>query len=514
MSRILSKMQHDLPSGVVVYLVALPLCLGISLASGVPVLSGILAGAIGGVVVGALSGSPLSVSGPAAGLVTIVAQGILHLGSLERFAAAVMICGFLQVIFGVVRLGKISNYISTSVIKGMMAAIGIVIILKQFPHALGWDPNYEGDEDFVNPVSHENTLTSIGSALSRYSWVASLITLASVSILMLWDHPKVKSKAWAKWIPAPLLVVVAGVVFNEVIALIFPGSELKQSSGHLVSLPVSGGITDLVRSIKPADFSALKDTAVIMTGLTLAIVASLESLLSLEATDNLDPLKRISPPNRELKAQGVGNMLAGILGALPITSVVVRSSANVYAGAKSQASTIIHGVLIVLTLILIPGAFNHVPLASLAAILIMIGYKLSSFTLMKSYLRLGASQYLPFFATIFGVVFTDLLKGIAIGVVSSMFFVLRANQNSAITLVGSDNTYLIRANKDWLFIHKSELKEKLRMIPDDSSLIIDATKSLVVDQDIYDIVASFSEGARLRNIQIECKNFLGKLKGR
>lgn len=507
MSRFLNRMHSDLPSGVVVYLVALPLCLGISLASGVPVMAGILAGIIGGIVIGSLSGSSLSVSGPAAGLVTIVAHGIATLGTYERFAAAVMICGLLQLLFGFLRLGKISNYISSSVIKGMMAAIGIVIILKQFPHALGWDSGYEGDEAFRNPISHENTFSSISRALGQYSWVATLITCSSIALLIYWDTPKIKKHAFAKWVPAPLVVVIFGAFLNRLIAWILPGSELKRETGHLVDLPASGGLSGIIENMRIADFSALTDKAVLATGVTLAIVASLESLLSLEATDNLDPEKRISPPNRELKAQGAGNMIAGLVGALPVTSVVVRSSANVYAGGKSKASTITHGVLILLTLILIPHWFNYVPLASLAAILIMIGYKLSSVALIKSYLHLGAAQYLPFFATIIGVVFTDLLKGIAIGFLSSMTFVLRTNQHSAVTFVNDGNNYLIRANKDWLFIHKAELKEKLSRIPNDASLLIEASRALVIDHDIYAIVSTFAEGARLRNIHIEYKNF-------
>ncbi len=504
------SVAHDVPAGLVVFLVALPLCLGIALASGAPLFSGVISGVIGGLVVSLLSSSSVSVSGPAAGLAVIVATAIQSLGSFPAFLLAVLVAGVAQVIFGALRAGRIANYVPNAVIKGMLAAIGVVIVLKQIPHALGRDKGYEGDFDFFRSADGASTtLSDIADAVLSANGEALIITIASLAVLLAWESPWVKSRKSLAMVPGALVVVALGITLNELFRAVSPDFFLRAEDGHLVTLP-AGGPAELLAQFSRPDWSRWNDRRIYATGLTLAIVASIESLLSLEASDKLDPQRRISDPDRELMAQGVGNIAAGLLGGLPVTAVIVRSSANVYAGARSRWSAFIHGVLLLVCVVLIPGLLNRIPLASLAAVLLMVGYKLTKPVLYRDSWKAGLDQFLPFIVTVVAIVFTDLLLGVLIGVVFGVIFVIRTNHHSAFTLVHQDAMYLLRFNKDASFVNKSELKAKLASLPAQSSVIIDGRKATFIDNDLYDVIADFTEGARHKQIAIEFKQFHNK----
>jgi MFS superfamily sulfate permease-like transporter len=497
--------KYDGPAGTVVFLVALPLCLGIALASGAPLFAGIVAGVVGGVVVSLFSGSQVSVSGPAAGLTVIVASAIVSAGSYKAFLLSVVLAGVLQFLMGVARLGAIADYVPDSVIKGMLAAIGLVIILKQIPHALGRDKDYEGDMAFLE-ASGTNTLTDIiTSALSAHPG-AVIISAVSLVVLIFWDDVGKKIGPWMKFVPGPLVVVGLGIGLNQAFGIFAPDFQLK-SSEYLVSLPVAQSVQGFFGQFMLPDFSAITNKAVLISAATIAIVASLESLLSLEAADRLDPFRRISSASRELRAQGIGNMVSGMLGGLPVTSVVVRTSANVTAGARTWVSAFVHGLLLFLSTMLIPAFLNLTPLACLAAILIVIGYKLTKPAVYRAMHALGWNQFLPFLVTVTAIVFTDLLKGVIIGIFVGVFFVMRTNHHAALTLVHQDHYYLLRFNKDASFVNKNAVKRALRSIPEGSHLIIDGTKSLYTDQDIVEIVQGFQKLAPYKDITLEFKRF-------
>jgi MFS superfamily sulfate permease-like transporter len=504
---ILSNLRYDLPASLVVFLVAVPLCLGIALASNAPLFSGIIAGIVGGIVIGILSGSEVSVSGPAAGLAVIVATSIEKLGSFEVFLVAVCLSGIIQLVLGYLRAGIIGNYFPSSVITGMLTAIGIVIILKQLPHAVGWDKDYEGDFSFFE--SDSNTFLTLFYSLRAVQPAALVIMIVSLSLLAIWETPKIKKHKVLKLIPAPLLVVLLGIFINELFKSFAPELALTSQEGHLVTIPAVP-ISELPNHLSSPDFSALLKKDVYIVALTLAIVGSLETLLSIEAADKLDPFKRISDTHRELKAQGIGNFVSGLLGGLPITAVIVRSSANVYAGARTRTSTIVHGLLLFFSVLFIPDLLNLIPLSSLACILIMVGYKLAHYGLFVRMYQSGRDVFLPFIVTVLAVVFTDLLIGIAIGSMVGLFFVLRANHHSATILVNDGDMYLLKFNKDMSFVNKAELKSALSHIPDNARLYIDGTRAMFIDHDIYDIINDFQSSASLRGIQVELKNFHGK----
>lgn len=506
-----SSLKYDLSAGLVVFLVALPLCLGIALASGAPLFSGIIAGVIGGLIIGFFSGSEVSVSGPAAGLTVIVVASIQKLQTFEVFLLAVAISGIIQVGFSILRTGFLANYIPNSVIKGMLAAIGIVIILKQIPHALGRDDRYEGDFDFFfEPEVASNTFFDIVRSVLSLNPEALLISLLSIALLLWWDSPSAKKYPWLNFVPAPLLVVILGACLNEAFGYFFHDFYLKAQDGHLVSLPVSEGIAGFFAQFRLADFSAWQNPQVYVVALTIALVGSIETLLSIEASDKLDKFRRISDLNKELAAQGLGNFISGIIGGLPITSVIVRSSANAYAGARTRVSTIFHGILLLSCVALIPQILNYIPLASLAAVLIVIGYKLNKVEIYKNAYKSGLDQFIPFVFTILGIVFIDLLTGVFIGFVLGICFVVRTNHYSAITMVNNDNFYLLRFNKDLTFINKTELKQKLVRLPNDTNVIIDGTNASWLDKDIYDVVLDFAESAKFKNIKIEYRHFFAK----
>jgi MFS superfamily sulfate permease-like transporter len=491
----------------VVFLVALPLCLGIALASGAPLFSGVIAGIIGGIVIGSLSGSEISVSGPAAGLAVIVATAIQNLGSFEFFLVAVVIAGAIQLLLGIIRAGIIGDYVPNSVIKGMLAAIGILIILKQIPHGLGYDASHEIDIGFFE----RGTVAEIIKALYTFSPGAVVIVTISLAILILWEQPFLKKHGFFKLVPGALIVVVLGIILNETFRSLSPGFYLRPEDGHLVALPVSESIGGFFRQFTLPDWAALQNKQVYITGATIAIVGSIETLLSIEAADRLDPFHRISSTNRELRAQGVGNMLSGLLGGLPITAVIVRTSANIYAGGRTRTSAIFHALLLFISALLIPMLLNLIPLASLAAVLFMVGYKLTKVDLYRKMYKDGMEQFLPFIVTVVAIVMTDLLIGILIGMIVGLFFVIKTNHHSALTIVRRDNFYLMRFNKDVSFVNKSALKDALARIPNGSHLIIDGTKAVYIDHDIYDVITDFEASAKYRRITLELNNLESKL---
>ncbi|MFN7932329.1 MAG: SulP family inorganic anion transporter [Bryobacteraceae bacterium] len=496
--------KYDGPAGTVVFLVALPLCLGIALASGAPLFAGIITGVVGGLLVSLLSGSNLSVSGPAAGLTTIVAAAITDLGSFQAFQLAVVVAGLCQLILSAVRAGVVGDYVPHCVIKGMLAGIGCVIILKQIPHALGRDKDYEGDFDFFEKGSN-NTITDILESIVTMSPGATTIAVLSLAILIAWEWRAASGSKFFKIVPAPLLAVVTGVALNEFFRAAVPSFHVNASE-HLVSLPVASSVKEFAAQFTFPDFSALMNPKIWRTGVVIAIVGSIETLLSLEAADKLDPFRRISPPNRELFAQGVGNAVSGMIGGLPLTSVVVRTSANVYAGARTRMACFTHGALLLISVIAIPQFLNHIPLACLAAILILVGFKLTRPALYKDQYRAGWAQFLPFILTVAAILFTDLLTGVMLGLTFGLFFVIRSNHHAAITIVSQERFYLLRFNKDATFVNKSELKSKLRAIPAGSHLFIDGTRAFYMDHDIYEVLHDFEKLAPYEDITLEYRN--------
>ncbi|MBS1743154.1 MAG: SulP family inorganic anion transporter [Bacteroidetes bacterium] len=495
----------DFPAAIVVFLVAIPLCLGIAVASGLSEFSGLIGGIVGGIVVGALSGSQLSVSGPAAGLTAIVAAAVLKLPSAEAFFLAVVLAGCFQLLLGIFKLGVIGDYVPNSVIKGMLAAIGIILILKQLPHLVGYDKNYEGDETFIQ-LSGENTFSSVINSLNFFTPVAVLIGVLGIFILVVYETQWVKSRKIFQIFSGPLVVVIVGIIITKLSASVPKAFALK--TDQLVNIPVAHSANEFFSFFRLPDWTQLANTEVWVTAITLALVASLETLLGLEAIDKLDPMKRVSPTNRELLAQGSGNIVSGLLGGLPLTSVIVRSSANIQAGARTKMSAIMHGILILVCVAFIPGMLNIIPKAALAAILIYTGYKLAKPSLAKLYFKKGWEQFMPFMVTLLAIVFTDLLKGVLIGIAVGVFYIIRSNFRTAIFVVNDENRYLIRLRKDVSFFSKPVLKRKLELIPPDSVLIIDLTKAEFVDRDIIDTINDYLLHAHLKNIEVTVKKSL------
>lgn len=502
MKKFFQNSMSDFSASIVVLLVALPLCLGIALGSGAPLFSGIIAGVIGGIVVGLASGSQLSVTGPAAGLTVIVATAILKLQVFEAFLLAVVIAGILQIILGFIKAGVIGDYIPNSVIKGMLAAIGLILILKQFPHLIGYDADFGGDESFEQD-NKENTFSGILSAINYITPAAIVIGIASLLILILWEQKFMKSQKWIQVIPGPLVVVLVGTLISEYFKMHQP--DLALENKHLVSLPIAANLGDFFSFFTFPQLQYLKNPDVWITGVTLAIVASLETLLGLEAVDKLDPLKRVSPTNRELKAQGLGNIFSGLLGGLPLTSVVVRSSANVSAGAKTKMSAILHGVFMLLCVAFIPLILNKIPLSALAAILIFTGYKLAKVSLFKEFYQKGWDQFMPFVITIVAILMTDLLKGIIIGIGVGLFFMIRSNFRSSVFIVNDNNKFLFRLRKDVSFLNKPIVKKKLEEVPLNAFVLIDATRADFIDKDVIEEINNFIVHAHLKNIKVEIK---------
>jgi len=502
--------QHlgqDIPAGLVVFLVALPLCLGVAMASGAPLFSGIISGIVGGLVVAWLSGSQLSVSGPAAGLTVIVLHGIEQLGSFEIFLLSVSIAGLLQLALGYLRAGMIGAYFPAAVIKGMLAAIGLILIMKQIPHAVGYDADFLGDESYRQNDSH-TTFSEIAYSLRAVTPGAVIVSMVSLAIMLLWESAWIKRIPWISLIPGALLAVLWGVAYN-LLSQQYLAPEFWLHKGHSVSLPALAGPADFFQHFTLPDFSGLAKREVYSLAFTMAIIASLETLLSIEAVDKIDPLKRVAPTNQELKAQGLGNLLCGLLGGLPITAVIVRSSANVNAGGRTKMACFVHGVLLILSVIFLSQYLNLIPLASLAAILLLTGFKLAKPALIREMWREGFNQFAPFAITIAAILLTDLLKGMVIGMSLGIFFVIRANFHSAISLTQDGKNYLLRLQKDISFLNKAPLREYLSGIEGGSYIIIDGSRAKFVDNDILETIFDFIAAAKDDNITVELKNLNG-----
>lgn len=502
-------LPSDLPSSIVVFLVALPLCLGIALGSNAPPFSGIIAGIIGGIVIGLLSGSQLSVSGPAAGLTAIVLAAIGKLPSFEAFLLAVVIAGVFQIILGFLKAGIMGDYIPSCVIKGMLAAIGVILILKQFPHLVGYDKNFVGDEAFIEK-GDGNTFSGLMRAFDGVTIGAAIIGIGSLVLFVLWEKFMSKTKI-SKIIPGPLVVVLIAVAAGQLFAASVPAYAL--SNEHLVNIPVASSVNEFFSFFTSPDWSQLGNKQIWISAGTIALVASLETLLSIEAIDELDPYQRFTPTNRELKAQGVGNILSGLVGGLPVTSVIVRSSANVNAGAKTKMSAVYHGLLLLACVALIPGILNLIPTSALAAILIFTGYKLAKPALFKLYYQKGWDQFVPFVVTIVAILFTDLLVGVVIGGAVGLFFVFRSNFKSSLLVVNDDSKYLFRLRKDVSFLNKPIIKGKLEKVPENASVVIDTSRADFIDRDIIEVIEDFMKHAPLKNIRVEVKRSENKKQG-
>lgn len=505
MKSYLSTIGKDLPAGVVVFLVALPLCLGIALASGAPLMSGLISGIIGGIIVGFLSGSHLSVSGPAAGLTVIVLDAITELGSFEIFLSAVAIAGALQLILGYAKAGIIGLYFPVSVIKGMLAAIGIILIMKQLPHFMGIDQDAFGEMNFVG-TDGRNTFEELAFAFSSIHQGALLVGTLSLLIMLGWDNYIKDRLGPLRLVPGALLAVVAAVLGNKLLPSIDPSFAI--GGNHLVSIPA----IDLSnRSTLPLpDFGALLDPAVWKVAIVIAIIASLETLLSVEAVDKLDPHRRHTPTNRELKAQGVGNLLSGLLGGLPMTAVIVRSSANVEAGAESKMSAVYHGLLLLVCVLLIPGLLNLIPLSALAAVLLVVGFKLTKPELYRSQMRNGMRQFLPFIVTILAILFSDLLTGILVGMTVAVFYILQTNYKTPYFYHeelhpdrGGHKVIRLVLSEHVSFLNKASLQLTLDHLPENSEVVIDGSKSAEIDFDALKIIKDFKIQARDKGIQLE-----------
>ncbi len=502
---LLGGIKENFPSGLVVFLVALPLCLGIALASGAPPLSGVISGIVGGLVVGFLSNSNISVSGPAAGLTAIILTAITDLRAFELFLCAGIIAGLIQLILGFARAGSISNYFPNNVIEGMLAAIGIIIILKQIPHALGFDKDYEGNQSLFSNGLNLNYFTELLGAIHPG---AIIVTLVSVGILIAWD--KVPALKRMKMLPGALVAVIIGILLNEMFKL--TGSSLAIGNEHLVSLPVPKSLEDFKNLITMPDFAGFTNPKVWIVGATIAIVASIETLLCIEAADRLDRQRRITDTNLELKAQGIGNMISAFIGGLPMTSVVVRSSANANAGATSKISAMIHGVLLLVCVLTIPFILNLIPLATLAAVLILVGYKLAKPATFKHFWHLGKFQFIPFVATVAAVVATDLLKGVGIGLAISIFYILQGNMKRAYYLsrekLDDADGIKIKLAEEVSFLNKAAIKKTLKNIKPNSNIIIDASETSYITTDVLEMIQDFANiRAKEEEINVELLGF-------
>jgi carbonic anhydrase len=494
-----NTLKYDLPAGIVVFLVALPLCLGIALASGAPLFSGIISGIIGGIVVGAASGSHTSVSGPAAGLAAVVLASIATLGAFEVLLASILIAGVVQLILGVARAGFIANYIPSNVIKGLLAAIGILLILKQIPHAIGYDGNHADAASFIQ-ANGENTFSAILHAFNAITPGALVIALVSMLILVVWDKTPLNN---VKLLPAPLCVVALGVILHLTFNRFVPA--LSIAPAHLVDIPPLD-MANLGNYLQFPDLAHFTNHEVWIVGVTIAIVASLETLLNVEAVDKVDPHRRETPPNRELVAQGVGNICAGLLGGLPITSVIVRSSVNVQNDNRTKASSIVHGVLLLASVLVLAPALNLIPLAALAAILIVTGYKLAKVSLFRDMYRKGWSQFLPFAVTVGAIVFTDLLSGVLIGLAASLFYLMRSNFRNPFSLeqyrLHIGDVVKMELPNQVSFLNKATIKSALWDIPANAHVLIDASNTDYIDNDVLEIIADYRVVAAERNVRL------------
>lgn len=505
------EIKSDLPASIVVFFVALPLCLGIALASGAPLFSGVIAGVVGGIVVGMMSGSQLGVSGPAAGLAVIVLTAIATLGSFESFLLAVVLAGILQYLLGYFKAGFIAYFVPSSVIKGMLTGIGLLIILKQIPYALGYISDYEGSESFQQ-ADGSNTFSSIINAWELLTPGAVLIAIISLAILVLWDVYLTKKHRIFQVLQGPIVVVFLGVVLNYL--FINKVLDFSLAPNQLVQLPVAEGFAGFVGLFTHPDFTQWTNVEIYKVAIVMAIVASLETLLCVEATDKIDPLRRVTPTNQELKAQGVGNIVSGLIGGLPITQVIVRSSANISFGAKTKLSAILHGVFLLVCALTIANQLNMIPLASLATILIVVGYKLAKPALFRQMYTLGWEQFAPFIVTIVAILLTDLLTGIAIGLVVALFFTLHHSYrnsyhlNDATSAEDGVTVHHIMLAEEVSFFNKASIIAALEAIPANTKVIIDCTQCKSISYDVQEYIHDYPLHAKLKNISVETINFI------
>jgi len=497
------SLKNDIPASIVVFFVALPLCLGIALASGAPLFSGLIAGIIGGIVVGSLSGSQIGVSGPAAGLAAIVLTSIGALGGFQNFLLAVVLGGVIQIIFGLLKAGVIGYYFPSSVIKGMLTGIGIIIILKQIPHFFGYDAIPEGNFAF-NQMDGENTFSEIGVMISNISLGPTIIAFVALFIMILWNNVLVHKAKVFKLVQGPLVAVVLGIIYYN----FTQSTSWGIAENHLVSVPVPENFSSFLGQFSFPNFSQITNPAIWVTAFTIALVASLETLLCVEATDKLDPEKRVTPTNRELLAQGTGNILSGLIGGLPITQVIVRSSANIQSGAKSSKSAIIHGIFLLISVMFIPNLLNMIPLSVLAAVLLIVGYKLAKPALFAVMYKQGWMQFVPFIVTILGIIFTDLLLGIGLGLAVGIVIILfKSYQNSHFLHIvdKSNGKHKIKMTlaEEVTFFNKGAILKELDSLPEDSYLELDVRKTRFLDNDIVEILENFAIQAKNKNIDIK-----------
>ena len=498
-----SNLMGDFRGGAISFLVAVPLCLGIAMASGAPLFAGIIAGIVGGIVVGLFSRSALSISGPEAGLIVVTLSAIQALGSFPAFLLATSIAGLIQIGLGFARAGIISNFFPSSVIKGMLAGIGVMLIIKQLPHLVGYDADAAEGLALFQPNGFD-LMAQLQMAMGQFSLVALSITIVSLTIFFLWEQPTFKRLSFVKNVPAALIVVILGISLNEIVKLFMPSVAL--SGDHLVQLPVPESFAGFFQLFTMPDFSQWNNPMIYTAALSIAMVASLEALLAIEASDELDPLKRKTPANHELKAQGIGNLVSGLIGGIPLTSVIVRSSVSINAGARTKVAALVHGTLLLVCVITLPTVLNKMPWASLASILLVTGYKLARVSLFKSTFAEGPSRFIPFIVTVLAVVMTDLLTGIGIGMITGIVFILREHYQ---------NTHHVEA--DWhndikrihvslgdhvSFLSKAKLVKLLRSVPNNAIVEIDGSSSTYIDSDVVEAIKNFGISAKERNIEL------------
>lgn len=501
------SLRYDLPASVVVFLLALPLCLGIALASGAPLFAGLIAGVIGGIVVTSLSGSALGVSGPSAGLAVIVFAAIGDLG-FEAVLLAIVLAGVIQFVIGHLGAGVIGYYFPSAVITGMLSGIGIIIVLKQIPHAMGYDRDYEGDRSFFQE-GEQTSLTELWDMFDYIAPGAVIISFVCLGILLLWQTRWIKQYRFRQWIHGSLVAVVSGILLNQFFMLVYP--EWVLGGEHLVLLPVTETAADVLNLLILPDFTQITNPAIYPVAITIAIVASLETLLCVEATDKLDPYKRITSNNRELRAQGIGNICSGLIGGLPMTQLIVRSSANVQSGGRTKMSAFIHGVLLLIAVLLIPNLVNKIPLASLAAILMVVGYKLVRPALFKTMYQVGFYHFIPFLVTIIGLVFSGMLTGISLGMIFALFFILWENWKVGFHVHEQQqvNKTILTLSENVSFLNKSNILHLLSNLPKKSDIVIDATYTKYIDYDVYEVIQNFKIEAQRKGIGLVMQNIRG-----
>lgn len=503
-TRLLQDLACDIPAGIVVFFVALPICLGVALASGVPLMSGLISGVIGGTVVALMSASHVSVSGPAAGMTVIVVSAVQDLGSFEAFLTAAFLAGAIQVFLGIIKAGSLSAMFPNAVIRGMLFAIGLILMLKQLPHAAGFGTDPIVDETY-SPETPGFIIDEILQSISSISAGPAIVFLGAVLIVIVWDQCLKQRVRWGAYIPGPLLSIVWGIVFE----FMSRGTSFDLSSHHLVSLPELQNLNHLLSGVKTPDFAQILNPAVAIHAIQIALLASVETLLCIEAMDRLNPLQQPTPRSRELIAQGAGNLLSACMGGLPMTSVIVRSSTNINAGARTKKASIIHGLLLSASILFLVPWINLIPEASLAAVLFVTGLRLTHPRILREMWQRGLNQSIPFFLTILAILFDDLLKGVLIGTVVGVVFVIKSNFHSGISLTQDENKYLVRFRKDITFLNKIKLRDLFEKIAPNSSVVIDGTRAEFIDRDILDCISDFGDRAQANQISVTLRNVLG-----